>query len=257
MSEHFYTREGKPAYTTNGRDTTLRDARKLGLVKSVTSFLNVVAKPALTRWMVTQGIMAALTGTRQAGETDDAYIARILTESKQSAIDAANEGTRIHDACETYVRDGHCRDEYLPHAQAAAAELKKLFPNVDDWVVEKSFAHPMGFGGKCDLHSPSTGIICDYKTKDGDFSDGKKLNWDQHWQLAAYYVGLGIAPLSELLGAPDFYRPGAAIFISRTHPGAVASHVWSAEEMAQGWSVFAAALELDKRISKFDGSFTS
>lgn len=261
MSEHWYDRTGKPAYTTNGRDTTLRDARKLGLVKSVTTILNVVSKAALTQWMVRQGIMAALTGTRQAGETDDAYIARILVDSRQQAIDAANEGTRIHDACETYVRDrGRCNDKYLPHAQAAAAELKKLFPNVDDWVVEKSFAHPLGFGGKCDLHSPSTGIICDYKTKDGDFSDGKKLNWDQHWQLAAYAIGLKLAGVGydpEEGKIFDRFMPGAAIFISRTHPGAVASHVWSADEMAQGWSVFAAALELDKRISKFDGSFTS
>ena len=250
MSEHWYTREGKTAYTTNGRDTTLRDARKLGLVKSVTTILNVVSKPALTKWMVQQGIMAALIGTRETGELYRDYIARILQESKQSAIDAAAEGTRIHDACETYVRDGHCRDEYLPHAQAAAAELKKLFPGVDDWVVEKSFAHPLGFGGKCDLHSPSVGIIVDYKTKDGDFSDGKKLAWDQHWQLAAYKVGL-----ESMMTAPQIFTHGAAIFISRTHPGKVASHVWSPDEMAQGWAVFAAALELDKRISKYDGSF--
>lgn len=259
MSEHWYTREGKTAYTTNGRDTTLRDARKLGLVKSVTTILNVVSKAALTKWMVQQGIMAALTGTRMSGETDEAYIARILTESKQSAIDAANEGSRIHDACETYVRDGYCRDEYLPHAQAAAAELKKLFPDVNDWVVEKAFAHPLGFGGKCDLHSPSTGIIVDYKTKDGDFSDGKKLAWDQHWQLAAYQKGLSLVKHSYNnaweLDDVDVFFPGAAIFISRTHPGKVASHVWSADEMAQGWAVFAAALELDKRISKYDGSW--
>lgn len=254
MSEHWYTRDGRPAYTTNGRDTTLRDARKLGLVKSVTTILNVVSKAALTKWMVTQGIMAALTGTRQAGETDEAYIARILTESKQSAIDAANEGSKIHDACECWFKGKLADAKYANHVGGMLDELKKIFPDVNDWVSEKSFAHPLGFGGKCDLHSPSTGIIVDFKTKDGDFSDGKKLGWDQHWQLAAYQVGLQLERGISGCELSEWF-PGAAIFISRTHPGCVASHVWSADEMAQGWSVFAAALELDKRISKFDGSF--
>lgn len=267
MSEHWYTREGKSAYTTNGRDTTLRDARKAQLVPSVTTILGVIAKPALETWKVNQGIMAALTGTREGGESDTDYIARILRESKQSAIDAANEGTRIHDACETYVKHGHCRDEYFEHAQAAYKELQHLFPQVDDWVCEKSFAHPLGFGGKVDLHSPSTGIVADYKTKDGDFSDGKKLGWDQHWQLAPYAIGLGILPWNEMSSDSDpddpvlnkrwpEFKPGAAIFISRTHPGKVASFVWRADEMAQGWRVFAGALALHKLLKSYDGSWT-
>ena len=99
---------------------------------------------------------------------------------------------RIHDACEQLVKTGTCPDKYRLHADAAVAELHRLFPEVNDWVAEKSFAHPLGFGGKCDLHSPSTGIIVDYKTKDGDFSDGKRLHYDQHWQLAAYAVWAGI-----------------------------------------------------------------
>ena len=251
MSEHWYDRSGGSQY-----DADLRKARKFGYCPSVTTILSVVAKPALTNWLVNQGIMAALTGTREHGEMDDAYIARILADSKQQSIDAANEGSRIHDACETYVRDGHCRDEYLPHAQAARGELARIFPGVDDWVAEKSFAHPLGFGGKCDLHSPSTGIIADYKTKDGDFSDGKKLAWDQHWQLAAYQKGLRLVPeCSDGSGVSCVHSPGAAFFISRTHPGCVASYVWSADEMAQGWRTFAAALELWKAVKKFDPSF--
>ena len=46
------------------------------------------------------------------------------------------------------------------------AELRRLFPDVDDWRAEDSFGHESGFGGKVDLHSPSTGIVVDYKGKD-------------------------------------------------------------------------------------------
>ena len=187
-SGHWYTRTGDPAYETNGRGTTLRDARKLNLLPSVTTVLGVLAKPALTSWLVRQGILAALTGTRQDGEGDDAYIARVTADSRAQSKAAADEGSRIHDACERHVKGLDVSDKYLPHALAARAELARLFPGVNDWIAEKSFAHPLGFGGKVDLHSPSTGIIADYKTKDGDFSDGKKLAYDQHWQLAAYAV---------------------------------------------------------------------
>lgn len=256
---HFYDKLGSPQYHIDGRDSTLRDARKYGWVPSVTEIMQVVDKAALTNWLVKQGIMAALTGTRLDGESDDAYIARILADSKRQAIDAANEGTRIHDACETMVKCGTCHPDYTRHADAAVAELRRLFPEVNDWVAEKSFAHSLGFGGKVDLHSPSTGIIVDYKTKDGDFSDGKKLAWDQNIQLAAYQVGLLLCQRQEGAGSEPTTWTGhvqcANIFVSRTHPGCVASHVWSAEEIAHGWSVFEAALALWKRIKKYDGAF--
>ena len=258
MGEHWYDRSGKPAYQTNGRDTTLRDARKLGLVPSVTTVLSCVAKPALTDWMVKQGVLAALTGTRTDGESDDAYIARILADSRQQAIDAANEGSRIHDACENLVKGRAVRRKYRPHAEAARAELSRLFPDVNDWVAEKSFGNWLGYGGKCDLHSPSTGIIADYKTKDGDFSDGKRLAYDQHWQLAAYQVGLGLTwsnPTSAQNYPACEFKSGAAIFVSRTHPGKVASHVWSADEMAEGWRTFECALQLWKCLKGYDGSW--
>jgi len=249
MGEHWYGRDGSSQY-----DADLRVARKQGLVPSVTTVLQVMDKAALTNWLVTQGILAALTGTRLDGESDDAYIARILKDSKAQAQAAAEEGTRIHDACEQFLKSGQVPEQYVEHAIGAHKELARLFPDVHDWVSEKSFAHPLGFGGKVDLHSPSTGIVVDFKSKDGDFSDGKRLHYDQNIQLAAYQVGL------DLVG-PGFVTPRvkftqcANIFVSRTHPGAVASHVWTAEDIAHGWSVFEAALTLWKRIKKYDASW--
>jgi hypothetical protein len=268
---HFYGRDGTPQYFVNGRDSTLRDARKFGWVPSVTEILQVIAKPALTDWKVAQGIMAALTLPKTPGESDEDYIARITQDSRQQAIDAANEGTRIHDACEQWFRDKVIVPGYERHVEGVRKVLAETFPHVDDWVAEESFAHPLGYGGKVDLHSKSTGIVVDFKGKDGDFTETdkygkqKKLAWDQHYQLAPYQVGLGLCepnPSHQLPNGflmypvPNFVQC-ANIFVSRTHPGAVKIHVWAADEIADGWSVFEASLQLWKRIKKYDAGWVA
>lgn len=246
---HFYERDGTPRYyvkAKNGslRDSTLADARKNEWLPSVTEILNVVAKPQLEVWKVNQGIMAALTLPRWDDEPEADYLKRIMADSKQQAKDAAEEGTRIHDQIERSYKGLRVEEYYKPHVEAARAKVDELFPGVTDWVAEESFGSPLGYGGKVDLHSPSTGHVVDFKGKDGDFSDGKKLAYDQHWQLSAYQQGL-IVPTADC----------ANVFVSRTHPGMAAAHKWTADEMAQGWAVFSAALKLWMAIKKFDPSF--
>jgi hypothetical protein len=260
---HWYKPDGSPFYSIIGakgleRDVTLRDARQCGAAPSVTTVLEVLPKPALERWKVQQGILAALTMPR-GEDSEEAWLAKVMADSKRQAKEAAEEGSRIHAACEAWYNKEPVPEAYELHAFYAATELTKLFPEVEDWVAEKSFYHPLGFGGKVDLHSPSTGIVVDFKGKDGDFSDGKKLAYDQNIQLAAYQVGLGLdvdtAHPEKFMGFdfhPIRFTQCANIFVSRTHPGAVTSHVWTPEDVAYGWSVFEAALELWKRLSRYN-----
>lgn len=249
MAEHWYSREGAPAYevpTADGkrmRSTTIADARKLGFVPSVTTVLSVIDKPQLTQWKVKQGILAALTLARGADEPDEAYLARVMADSQQQTKDAADEGTRIHNAIEDHFHGRRVPDRYVPHVEGVLARLHELYPGVNDWVAERSFASPLGYGGKVDLHSPSTGLTGDHKGKDGDFSDGKKLAYDQHWQLSPYQRGLSFD-----------CGEGFNLFVSRTHPGKVSPHVWTADDMARGWAVFEAALGLWKRLRGYDPS---
>lgn len=248
-SQHWYDRDGAPAYEVraangNMRPTTLRDARKLGLVPSVTTVLSVKAKPALETWKVRQGILAALTLAREPGEPDSSYLDRVLSDSRQQAIDAANEGTRIHDAIERAYKGQFVPHDYRPHVEAAKDEVTRLFPDVSDWIAEASFAHEYGYGGKVDLHSPSTGIVVDFKGKEGDFSDGKKLAYDQNEQLGGYQIGLCL-PNAE----------GANVFVSRTHPGKAMGHKWAADDMRHGGQVFLDCLQLWKRIKQYNAGW--
>lgn len=246
--EHWYTNTGKPCYEVAKKDggmrsTTLADARKLGLVPSVTTVLGVLAKPALETWKIEQGIMAALTLPRLTDEPESVWLRRVREDSGKQAKDAADEGTRIHDAIECSFKGKVVEDRFKPHVAGVRAKLLEVFPHVNDWVSESSFCHPYGYGGKVDLHSPSTGIVVDFKGKDGDFTDGKKLAYDQHWQLAAYQHGLDLES-----------NVCANLFFSRSHPGLVASHVWSIKEMQEGWEVFQASLQVWKTIKRYDPS---
>ena len=77
-SAHWYQRDGVPLHTVlsakgEPRPTTLRDARKLGLLPSVTNILGVIAKPGLTSWLQEQAVLAALTLPRIEGESEDAF----------------------------------------------------------------------------------------------------------------------------------------------------------------------------------------
>lgn len=248
-SGHWYLPDGTPYYTVKGangvvRPVTIRDAKKCAAVPSVTTVLAVLAKHALETWKVKQGILAALTLPRDANESDDAYLARVLADSQAQAKAAAEEGSRIHDACECAMQGRPYPDKYRAHVKSAMDALHALFPKVTDWVAEKSFAHPSGYGGKVDVHSPSTGIVVDYKTTDERRGSAKRFHWDQHYQLAAYQAGLGL-PRNEC----------ANIFVSRTDPGVVFTHKWKVAEIEEGWQVFAATLELWKRIKGFDSSF--
>jgi hypothetical protein len=248
-SGHWYKRDGSPCYelptkTGGARGINLRWDRHLGLVPSVTTVLQVVAKPQLEMWKVNQGILAALTLSRKDDECDADYLARVLSDSKEQAKAAAEEGTRIHDAIECSFKGRRVPSVYRPHVEATRAKIDAMFPSVRDWVAEASFAHPSGFGGKVDLHSPSTGIVIDYKGKDGDFSDGKKLAYDQHYQLAAYQLGLQLRR-----------NVCANLFVSRTHPGCVAEHVWTVEEIEYGETFFMLSLDLWKHAKRYQSGF--
>lgn len=248
---HWYRRDGSPCYevATKGggvRPVNLRWDRGLNLVPSVTTVTRIIDKPALTNWLVEQGIMAALTLPRIEGEGESAWLARVREDSRAQAKAAAEEGSRIHDACERHYRGLSVPQKYQPHVAGVVAAITEAFPHVTDWVAEASFAHPSGFGGKVDLHSPSTGIVVDYKGKDGDFSGDKKLAYDQHWQLGAYQHGL--------------HLPNAVcanVFFSRTHPGATKLHKWTPELIAEGAGIFLDALALWKRLKKYNPEFSA
>jgi hypothetical protein len=241
---HWYDKNGNPCYEVPNkskggmRPTTLRDAKKLGLYPSVTTVQGIVDKPALVRWFKEQTALAAW--EIQKFEPKEAWVAEVIAKSTEVSDTAADIGSEIHDALEKSHLGEEYPDDYKDIVERVEAEVKRVF-GARKWIAEKSFASPLGYGGKVDLHAP--GIVLDYKTKDTLFDKNgklKKLAWPNHCQqLAAYGHGLGLTP--------GFVA--ANVFVSYT--GDVHIHTWSQKEIDHEWKVFLATLNLWQLANKY------
>lgn len=209
------------------RNTTLRDARERNLVPSVTTILNIAAKPGLNVWLQEQAILAALTLPRGEEEAESAWLKRVVQDSKAQARDAADLGTEIHAAIQGFY-EGQKASAFPIHVQTCTKAIESHY-GARNWIAERAFAHEMGFGGKVDMHTD--GIVIDIKTKDFD-DPAKVTGYDEHlMQLAAYRVGLGM-PEARC----------ANVFVSRTNADLAVVKEWAEEDLARGWLMFTALL---------------
>ena len=244
-SNHWYTKDGIPQYTVPSkkdglpRATTLRDARTMDLVPSVTTILNMAAKPALIAWLQQQVLFAALTLPRRPDEPEKEYIERIISDSKEQGRSAADAGTAIHASIQGHYEDSPTGQ----HQESVDACTKAITEHFGEaiWISERSFSHEFGFGGKCDLFCSGTlNAVIDIKTK--EFTDPKKVEgYDEHlMQLAAYRVGLGISNARC-----------ANVFVSRNVPNLVVVKEWSEDDLIRGWKMFLALLEFWQLKNQF------
>lgn len=204
---HWYDEDGNPCYTQiakngNERATTLADARKLNLFPSVTSIINVAAKPQLEQWKRNQMMMSFLTLPRVDGESLEQLENRIWEDAEAHSKNARDKGIEIHGRIENGFINGGNDIYYI----AVRDFLDSLFVEGNEWVAEKSFVSQYGYGGKVDLHAP--GIVIDFKTK--DFKDDDKVEKmiysDHGMQLAAYGKGLFCNEDGIIDDAPPFMR---------------------------------------------------
>jgi hypothetical protein len=197
-SGHWYTKQGTPAYTTIGktgeRPTTLRDAKKDGLIPSTTTIINVLDKQGLTNWKMQQVLLSALTLPREPQESEQEWLVRVMKDSRETGYQAANRGTQIHGIIQNWFEQIYMpeRPNYL---DAIDSTLKSAFGE-QAWLCEKSFAHHLGYGGRVDLMSKpingkGTGFVVDFKTKDTDL-DKVDVYFEHELQLASYREGLNL-----------------------------------------------------------------
>lgn len=248
---HWYTKEAKPLHTVIGangkeRNTTLRDARKLDLLPSVTTILKTLAAPQLTRWLVENAIIAALTATQEEGEDLQEFAVRVARESGDVASKAADFGTRFHSMMEDFLSGytdvivGDDLVAYIPHAKRWIKE------NVAEVISAEQCVVGDGFAGTADLfciNHEGEKVLFDFKTKqlkrkdDGSWQKPQAYdNWA--YQLAAYGAVLGADRVANVV-------------INSREPGAFITIFHSPEKREKGWQVFQSVRDLWQLLNNY------
>jgi hypothetical protein len=240
-SAHWYQRDGQPLHTVlsakgEPRPTTLRDARKLSLLPSVTNIIGVIAKPELTAWLQEQAVMAALTLPRLAGESEDAFAKRVVEDSLTTRDGAAEFGTAFHNGAERIARTlevdpKHPAADWLAHYRVWYQGNAALL----NWTEKVLVNRAIGYAGTADLfidhivHGP---VLVDLKTM--KIKPGAKAAPYKSWcyQLAAYRKAMG-QPVKCM-----------NLIVNSTEASPPIEHVWSEAEMELGEAAFEAAHKL-------------
>ena len=241
---HWYTREGVPChYLPNKsrggeRPTTLRDAKKLDLVPSVTTIMRGgLPKPyGLELWDKRQLLEHALTTERREGETDAEYVQRIQDDYEAAKAAPADLGTRVHACIADTLRGeytpGVYTDQELLIADRAITWLEVNFPHAIVQHVEHTVVHrEYAYAGTIDvvLRDGRIPILIDWKTQE---PKGGEVKVRDDWvrQLAAYSAAYD-----------SVYNTQCVNVILPTDGSETSTRDWSLREVVNGWDVFLAA----------------
>lgn len=226
------------------KSVTLREARELHLVPSVTTILSVINKPALEAWKIEQGIMAALTLPRLENEPLDVFAHRVVEDMDSQPSEAADFGSRIHAGIEHLLTQGTIPgDEH---------DLVPYLEHVDTWIqehveevlaVEKIVVSPLGYAGRLDLHCKIKGLgpaVVDFKTQ--GVKNGKAAFYDE-WplQLVAYARAVHIEG--------DFFPKLVSVVVDNKAPSPPHVQEWNGDGY---WLNFQAAFNLWKYLKDYD-----
>lgn len=274
---HWYTRTGEPMHTVPSKDgtprpTTLREARKLDLLPSVTTIIKPVGGgKVLTDWIADQAVLSALahpggipaavmTCVRERDSlpveklSSNASIKEFLDwcreDSQKRVRDKAELGGAIHAALNSsFVDPDEVPAHFLAHVGGVRAALAKDFGEDRVWHPERNFACDEGFGGCIDLDSEEgeTPILLDFKCKEFDDSkDAKRMVFDEHvMQLGGYRR-------ARAKRMPKYQRARCInVFVSTSVPGLCKMHEHSVEDIDRGESMFLAALAFWRASNKY------
>ena len=250
---HWYTKDGRAMHEVKNakgglRATTLRDARKFGLLPSVTTILGIIAKPGLVKWQVEQGILSALTLPREEGESLDDFAKRVSEDAVEQVKDAADLGTRVHASIEDWLNKQKMTDdaEVKPYLDAfinfwEGSKAKHI------WSEHILTAPDYAGTGDLLIELPEEGrVLVDIKTtKFRELKRGFECTFWPEWryQLAAY---------ADIIG-PDV-KIGNLAFAKNTPDGDPIRYefrVYTEEEQKHALAAFHHALDLWKIINNY------
>lgn len=271
-SHHFYSRDGKACHTqpcksktakNPTRPTTIADARKLGLLPSVSGITGMMANPALDRYKQMRVAEEAYDRPAVGEETKDEYVSYLLDKAQEQTRDAADLGTEIHAILEDW-------------GKGAVVDTSRIltFPscglNVPVGDIVDSVARRIGelgiepAGHECVVVNAKHGYagttdmpftkgltvgILDFKSAKTTPGEpiGPRTTYAMQIAayIAAYWGGESHEPIKD-------NALGYNLYISTTEPGRVELATYTAEQLRQEWEAFQACLTLWRHKNKYD-----
>lgn len=241
---HWYDKQGNPVHevpckSKDGmRPTTVKDARELGLVPSVTNILGILNKKGLNEWRVEQGILSALTLPRLEGEDDQSFAHRVVEDMQQQSEQAMEFGSKVHAFIEGIINIVSEAIEFPEIENYLLPVCRFLVDNNFSGKSEQRFA-TNEYAGTIDFIGSAFGeenVIVDFKTQ--ATKQCKKVIYYDEWvyQLVAYY---NLIPSKN---KESLY----SVVISSSEPGRIEFKEWSLDEQINGEAIFNSALKIFK-----------
>ena len=267
---HFYTIDGVPQHTqptkagakNATRPTDIRDARKLGLLASVTTIMDcTLANAGLAYYKQSNLLAAAYACQPGMGETLEEWSRHIATKADEGRETAADTGTAVHNAIERALT----QPDYAPPPEIAsmveqAVSFVRML-GIDQLETERCIVnHAHHYAGTVDISgyianpdgqidlAPTCPLILDFKTK--RTKQGIKIDVPETypWQLAAYHVSK-FGPQQR-----DLHPLALAgnVFISTTEPGRMEAVWYDREDLEHAWECYRACNRLFQLRNKLN-----
>jgi hypothetical protein len=251
MGIHAYDAEGGSHHSV-----TPSEAKRRGLIFSVTTQFGMLDKPGLKVWFDNELAKAAFEQPPFDGESLKDFTRRVKSQRYSNTGGAAQLGTDIHKGIEDVLL-GKSLDEISvglrKYVEPAVDYFKgKNFKIVELEKVTVSLDHT--FAGTVDVvaKTPSgNDIIMDWKSKKS--SPGKSMAPypENKWQLAAYCVSVFG---EDRVNNHEIWAANAFISTTEVVDGLARFEVFSykPEEVAVNWRVAKALFELYRLVNDYD-----
>ena len=257
-SQPTKTKGAKPT-----RPTTIADAKRIGLLPSVSAYTRMLAAPYLERYKMLEVAKACYNCPPAGGENYDDYARHIIEKSGKDGSGAAEVGTAVHAALDLFFTDREayngcadiqCQDGNVVPADSfvlpAMARINGMgleVKSTESILVNAAY----GYAGTTDMifsKGEKCGIL-DFKTKRTK-QDEPVISGDTHcMQIAAYHAAYWGADDGEPIGVNAV---GYNVYISTTEIGRVNVVEYSRDELLEGWQAFKSCLQLYRYIKGFD-----
>lgn len=191
---HWYYPNGLPCTEVlkkDGKGTkkpTIREAREMGLVPSVTTILQVIHNTGLEIWKTNQIIEFAWKVDRKGIAYVD-WADRVREMATTESELAADTGSDIHEAITEWIKTGKMDTNYARWVDSFSKWwlpfLAENLVNSNDVFCEEHIKTINGYGGRYDIKIATAKIMIDIKTQN---SKDKPLKTYRNWgrQLKGY-----------------------------------------------------------------------